>query len=134
MSTYVISDIHGSLDAFVILLSSIGFNPATGVDVLYLLGDYADWGTRSIETIGYVMDLDLSPHVHCLIGNHDLMFLQAIEADKKMAFPSMIWYETNRGFKTWDDYKKLSGSNKMAIYDWLVSLAFSVDIKVGTRL
>ena len=134
MSTYVISDIHGALDTFVLLLSEIGFDPSSDKDELYLLGDYGDWGTRSIETIGYVMDLDLSPHVHCLIGNHDLMFMQAIEEDKKMAFPSMIWYETNRGFKTWDDYEKLSESNKKAIYDWLVSLAFSVDIKVRNRL
>jgi hypothetical protein len=117
-----------------ILLSTIGFDASTGEDELYLLGDYADWGTRSIETIGYVMDLDSSPHVHCLIGNHDLMFLQAIEADKRMDFPDMIWYEVNRGFKTWDDYDKLSEKNKNLIYEWLLSLAFSEDIKAGERL
>lgn len=134
MSTYVISDIHGAIEPFMILLSTIGFDPHSGEDELYLLGDYADWGERSIETIGYVMDLDESPHVHCLIGNHDLMFLQAIEADKGTGFPDLIWYEVNRGFKTWDDYVKLSEGNKNAIHEWLLSLAFAVDIPIGERL
>lgn len=134
MSTYVISDIHGAIEPFMILLSTIGFDASSGEDELYLLGDYADWGTRSIETIGYVMDLDLSPHVHCLTGNHDLMFLQAIEADKKQDFPDIIWYEVNKGYKTWDDYDKLSENNKKAIYEWLLSLAFAADIKVGDKL
>ena len=134
LSTYVISDIHGALEPFMILLSEIGFDPASGADELYLLGDYADWGSHSIETIGYVMDLDESPHVHCLIGNHDIMFLQAIEDDKKMAFPDMNWYEANKGYKTWDDYERLADENKKAIYEWLLSLQFSVDITVGDRL
>ena len=134
MSTYVISDIHGALEPFVILLSEIGFDPAGGRDQLYLLGDYGDWGSRSIETIGYVMDLDRSPNVHCLIGNHDLMFLQAIEADRNYGFPDPLWYDANRGMKTWDDYKRLSDANKAAIYEWLLSLSFSEDIRVGDRL
>ena len=134
VSTYVISDIHGALEAFILLLSEIGFDPESREDELYLLGDYADWGTHSIETIGYVMDLDANPNVHCLMGDHDLMFLQAIEDYRKMSFPSMVWYETNKGFKTWDDYEKLSDVNKKAVYDWLLSLDFSIDIKVGKKL
>ncbi len=134
MSTYVISDIHGAIEPFIQLLSDIGFSTESGEDELYLLGDYADWGTRSIETIGYMMDLDQSPRVHCLIGNHDLMFLQAIEADRQMGFPDIIWYEANRGYKTWDDYVRLSDSNRKAIYEWLLSLSFAVDIMTDGRL
>lgn len=133
MSTYVISDIHGALEPFMILLSTIGFDVSSGKDELYLLGDYADWGSHSIETIGYVMDLDDSPHVHCLIGNHDLMFLQAIEAERD-ASPDMVWYEANKGYKTWDDYERLSDGHKNAIHDWLLSLEFAADIRVGRRL
>lgn len=134
MSTYVISDIHGALGSFVTLLSETGFNAASGRDELYLLGDYADWGKRSIETIGYIMDLDRSPHVHCLMGNHDLMFLQGIDNDRAGRYPDTNWYVANRGNKTWDDYEKLSKEHKDAIYEWLLSLAFSVDIRVGNRL
>ena len=130
MSTYVISDIHGALEQFLLLLSSIGFDVSSGEDELYLLGDYADWGTRSIETIGYIMDLDESPRVHCLAGNHDIMFLHAIESD----YPDLIWYEANKGYKTWIDYERLADTNKKAIYQWLLSLAFSVDICVENRL
>ncbi|MBQ9444574.1 MAG: metallophosphoesterase [Lachnospiraceae bacterium] len=134
MSTYLISDIHGALEPFMILLSEIGFDPSSGKDELYLLGDYADWGSHSIETIGYVMDLDQSPHVHCLIGNHDLMFLQSITEDRDMRFPDLVWYEMNKGYKTWDDYEKLSDNNKKAISEWLRSLSFSIDIEANGRL
>lgn len=134
MSTYIISDIHGALEPFILLLSEIGFDPESGQDELYLLGDYADWGTHSIETIGYIMDLDRYPCVHCLMGNHDLMFLQAIREYKEMLFPNLTWYETNKGFKTWDDYERLSEKNQEAVYNWLLSLKFSVDIEVNGRL
>ncbi len=134
MSTYLISDIHGALEQFMLLLSEIGFDPADGRDELYLLGDYADWGTHSIETIGYVMDMDRYPTVHCLMGNHDLMFLQAIKEYKEMLFPNVTWYQTNKGFKTWDDYEKLSEKNRQAIFDWLISLKLSVDIELNGRL
>ena len=49
MSTYLISDIHGALEQFMLLLSEIGFDPADGRDELYLLGDYADWGNHRIR-------------------------------------------------------------------------------------
>ena len=134
MSTYLISDIHGAIEEFILLLSNIGFDASSKEDELYLLGDYGDWGKKSIETIGYVMDLSGSPNVHCLIGNHDLMFLQAIEADRGMGFPDIVWYEVNKGYKTWDDYARLSENNKRAVYEWLRSLPFSVDIQMGEKL
>ncbi len=134
MSTYVISDIHGALEQFILLLSAIGFTPDNKEDELYLLGDYGDWGTHSIETIGYVMDLDQHSNVHCILGNHDVMFMAAIEADMNMEFPALIWYQINKGYTTWDDYEKLSRNNKKAIYKWLKNLDYAVDVKVGDRL
>ncbi|MCR5774219.1 MAG: metallophosphoesterase [Lachnospiraceae bacterium] len=134
MSTYVISDIHGALEPFQELLSTIEFDADSEKDELYLLGDYADWGKQSIETLGYIMDLDQSPHVHCIMGNHDLMFLQAIESYKLGASPDMNWYGNNKGYTTWDNYLRLSESNKEAIHDWLYSLDFAVDVRVGEKL
>ena len=134
MSTYVVSDIHGALEPFTELIAKIGFDAFSGKDELYLLGDYADWGTHSIETVGYIMDLDKSPNVHCLMGNHDLMFLHAIERDKKGLGPDSNWYLANKGSKTWDDYDKLSAEHKETIHEWLLSLVFSVDITVGKKL
>ena len=134
MSTYVISDIHGALEQFMILLSTIGFDQGSRDDELYLLGDYGDWGSHSIETMGYVMDLDSSPNVHCLLGNHEDMFIEAIEADRNMEFPNLVWYQINKGYTTWEDYEKLSQKNKDALYDWLKSLELAVDIKVKGKL
>ena len=56
MATYIISDIHGNLDVFKELLKTIDFK-YDGTDQLYLLGDYVDWGPKSLETLFFVMEL-----------------------------------------------------------------------------
>jgi len=43
MSTYVISDIHGELDAFKEMLEKINFK-YDGTDELHIIGDMVDWG------------------------------------------------------------------------------------------
>ena len=79
MATYAISDIHGAYDEFQRLLDKIRFQ-YDGSDSLYLLGDYGDWGEKSMETILAVKQMDEEyDFVHCLMGNHELMFLAAME-------------------------------------------------------
>ncbi len=50
MATYIVSDIHGAFDEFHKLLDKVEFC-YDGSDELYLLGDYADWGAKSMETL-----------------------------------------------------------------------------------
>ena len=82
MSTYVISDIHGQLDALKALLSMISFNYKS--DTLYLLGDYVDWGPKSIETVLFIKELiDKHDNIIALMGNHDLMMYNVVKLVKE---------------------------------------------------
>lgn len=132
MASYFISDIHGALKELESIIKLTGFRN-DGNDELYLLGDYGDWGTESIETFGYVMDLDSSQHVHCLMGNHDQMFLDAIRAGNGTAADPIDynWYINNNGRKTWDSYSRLKERHKKAICDWLSGLQYSIEVELN---
>ncbi len=77
MKKYAISDIHGHLKTFNLLLDTIGFTPK---DELYILGDMVDRGLYSKEVLDKLMEMQQSGlKVFCLMGNHEKMFLNAIE-------------------------------------------------------
>ncbi len=126
MATYVISDLHGAYERFRKLLKKIKFKPE-GDDELYLLGDYGDWGEKSIETFRYVMELDRSVRVHCLKGNHDLMFEEQLRDPKH---PDANWYYANMGCKTWDAYLKLKKQEQEELAEWIRSLKYSMEFEI----
>lgn len=75
MKKYVISDIHGCCDTFKQLLTKIDIKKE---DELYLLGDYIDRGPDSKGVIDHILHLQENDYkVHCLIGNHEMMLLDA---------------------------------------------------------
>ncbi len=131
MAVYLISDIHGALGALRRLLNKIEFR-YDGRDELYLIGDFGDWGSRSIETFLFCMELSESSHVHCLMGNHDSMFLEHLEKNK--GEENVTWLKMNMGSKTWEGYRKLSGSQQDALKKWLGDLKHSVDISLNGQL
>ncbi len=134
MSTYVISDPHGALDELQRMLDKIGFR-MDGSDELYLLGDYCDWGAEPLDTLRFCMAMDLaSPYVHCLMGNHEWMFLNTILTIRP-GLPydeaSTIWLKNNHGDHTWQQYLALSDSERAAIRDWLMFLPYSAECTVN---
>lgn len=134
MATYVISDIHGNLDVFKKLLEKIDFK-YDGTDSLYLLGDYVDWGPKSIETIQYVMDLTSKYNfIKAIIGNHDLMFLEQIESfNKDKRSEDYNWLYNNRGYMTWEQYLELEEEDKKKIENFLKNLDYRIDTQVGNK-
>ena len=126
LSTYVIGDIHGALPQFQKMLKKIRFSPEKG-DELYLLGDYIDWGEYPLETLLFVMHLDRScERVHCLLGNHEEMFLSLIECGYRKGENNPIadnWLINNRGAGTWSEFS--SASQKSA--SWTRSTPISID-------
>lgn len=137
MATYAISDIHGAYEEFQRLLDKIRFQ-YDGSDSLYLLGDYGDWGAQSMETILEVKRMDEEyDFVHCLMGNHELMFLSAIqygiEEDGNLTDSARNWLENNRGWVTWNAFETLSQGDQQELYEWLKQLPFSCDIHVDGR-
>lgn len=67
---WLCGDIHGQYDTLQSALSDVGFRPEC--DRLFLLGDVIDRGPKSQELLNWVLSTD---YVHCLMGNHELMFV-----------------------------------------------------------
>lgn len=137
MANYVISDIHGALDEFRKLLDKIDFR-FDGTDSLYLLGDYCDWGRDSLATLQYVKELDDEyPFVHCLIGNHEWMFLGTIRAEEKgsrgLDENEQNWFFANRGLGTWTEYEKLAPDERNEIAEWIGNLQYSAETVVNGK-
>ncbi len=135
MFTYCISDIHGNLRALQALLEEIKFH-YDGSDRLYLLGDYVDWGPDAISTLQYVMELSRHPFVTCLIGNHDMMFLNEIvnsDCGRRDERYDKNWLYANRGIGTWQQYLSLSIDEREQIRDWLLQLPFSAEAEINGK-
>lgn len=89
--TLVVPDIHGDLDALQNCLDRFGFineqrDWVAGQARLVLLGDLIDRGGQDIEVLDYVIDLksqiqDSGGDFSCLVGNHELLWFNAIYGD-----------------------------------------------------
>ncbi|KHL94735.1 metallophosphoesterase [Paenibacillus sp. IHB B 3415] len=95
MRTLVISDIHGCVEEFNLLLRRANYIPSE--DQLILLGDYVDRGPDSRAVVEQVKRLAEEHGVIVLRGNHDQMACDALagEDDKR----DTHWI-TNGGFHT----------------------------------
>ena len=74
MSFYVIGDIHGCYDEFLLMLEKIEYTKA---DVLILIGDYIDIGLYNHEMIDWLFK-NSSIKVIPLKGDHELRFINDI--------------------------------------------------------
>ena len=74
--TIAIGDIHGCSAALVAALEAIAPRPD---DTLVLLGDYIDRGPDSRGVIDRVLQLEKECRVVPLLGNHELMLLDAVQ-------------------------------------------------------
>lgn len=84
---WIIGDIHGEIRLLDRLLEQI---LSYGPEEIVFLGDYIDRGPHSREVVDRIMGLEV-PTV-CLMGNHELMMLNAIE-DSGFGFnPMELWY------------------------------------------
>ena len=76
--TFAIGDIHGCSDTFNALLENV--LQVKKDDKLFLLGDYIDRGPDSKGVIERILKLkDDGYDVTCLVGNHEVMFLNSLE-------------------------------------------------------
>jgi serine/threonine protein phosphatase 1 len=79
MTRYAIGDIHGGVKTLQALLNIINLRRQ---DRLYLLGDYVDRGSDSKGALDTIIELKNAKYdVRPLLGNHDQMFLNAINGD-----------------------------------------------------
>jgi serine/threonine protein phosphatase 1 len=90
-----ISDIHGTYDEFLALLSLVKYDPSK--DQLILVGDYVDRGLKSKDVINKIIKLVENGAI-ALKGNHDDMFLRWLK------FGDGLNFFHNGGFSTVTSY------------------------------
>lgn len=92
MATYVISDIHGDLDRWNEMKNKIRFSEN---DKMIIIGDVIDRGNDGITILKEVIG---TKNMHLLMGNHELMMLEAeINQDPKVIDN---WINNNGGYTT----------------------------------
>ena len=83
--TYVIGDIHGCLDMLKRLIDKIQWDPSK--DELIFVGDYIDRGPDPKGVVDYIVSLMAeSSKIQCLIGNHEVIFLDYIKGKDRRLF------------------------------------------------
>ncbi|MHB0943432.1 metallophosphoesterase family protein [Paenibacillus sp. ALE1] len=99
----VISDMHGCYEEFNKLLKKVKYEPEQ--DKLILLGDYVDRGQKSRQMVEQVMQLCNEWGVIALKGNHDDMFVAAMNNDIEELDAQWL---NNGGFQTVESYCGIS--------------------------
>ncbi|WP_249028561.1 metallophosphoesterase [Tannockella kyphosi] len=137
---YVMSDLHGRYDAFLMMLDEISFQQN---DILFLLGDYVDRGDQSMKLL---FDLMYRDNVYCLCGNHDVLACECLKVLKQEITDEFIqsldgetlemiieWINHIGGKATLDDFKKLNEEQKEMILEFLDELPMYDKIVVNNQ-
>ena len=133
MSTYVISDIHGNSKAWEAIKEQIKLG---NEDELYILGDVIDRGEGGIAILQEIMN---TPNMHMLLGNHELMMLNALglsytpqDGENYFSKNNRKWlWMRNGGKVTLDCYKSQSELEKTRIQNYLKALPLSMYVIVN---
>lgn len=127
MSVYVCSDIHGMYDMYIQMLKKIGFKEE---DTLYILGDVIDRGNRGIDLL---LDIMSRENVVLLLGNHELMFYEAVINGFSNDTAS-LWFK-NGGRSTVRQFMSLPSSDQRIIVDFISHLPIIVpNLTVGNKV
>ncbi len=89
--TYVISDLHGAYEEFILMLKKINF---TDNDLLYINGDIIDRENGSIKIIDYILD---KKNIIWIKGNHEELLEYSFENEEYN-----LWF-CNGGYSTYTD-------------------------------
>ena len=82
---FAIGDIHGHLDRLQHMMKMIDMDE--GRDTLVLLGDYIDRGPDPRGAVDFILRLKARVRkMHCLMGNHELMFLNYLKGQEMSMF------------------------------------------------
>ena len=130
---YVLSDIHGNRRQFNSVLEQIDLQPT---DTLYILGDVIDRHPDGIRILREIMDM---PNAKMLLGNHELMMLNALGYSHGTEVPPCpqaletlrcLWHH-NGGEVTHEQFNALDSKQQTEIIEFLQSLPLSADVTVN---
>ena len=132
---YVMSDIHGQKRRFDSVMKQINLQPE---DTLYVLGDVID---RNLDGIKLLRQIMAMPNVKMLLGNHELMMVNALYCpppedeewpeyyyERKQA----LWYR-NGGEVTHNYLKHIKKAVRQEIFEYLDKLPVNAELTVNDR-
>lgn len=127
---YVMSDIHGNLKNWNSIMKQIKLKDD---DDLYILGDAIDGHPNGIKILRQIMKMK---NVHMLLGNHELMMLNAIgypyDIDENIINYDdavALWYY-NRGKVTHKQFMALTPSERWNIISFLRTLPLNISTEI----
>ena len=120
---YVMSDIHGSQEAFDRILAMIQL---TEDDHLYIIGDVIDRGPDGIELLNRIRTMR---GVTLLLGNHEYMMINKLRNPDEGYF-GWLW-GINGGGITYDRYKRLPPKEQEGLVEYLDTLPLQISIRVN---
>ena len=132
---YVMSDIHGQKRRFDSVMRQIGLRAE---DTLYVLGDVID---RNPDGIGILRRIMAMPNANMLLGNHELMMMNALyyppptDEDCPGSYyerKQALWYR-NGGQVTHDHLKRIKKTVRQEIFEYLDKLPLNVELTVNGR-
>lgn len=93
--TFAIGDLHGHFDQLLRLYDQLLQNGLTPEkDTLVFLGDYVDGGNQVKQTLDWLIKKQKQyPHWQFLIGNHELLMLDALVFGGRIYGSFDLWYQ-----------------------------------------
>lgn len=130
---WVIGDLHGEINLLNKLLDTIlRFHP----DQIIFVGDYIDRGPYSREVIDRILNLEVP--VACLMGNHEIMMLNAMEDTGYGYSPIELWYYNGGeatlqsfGFTSFFSFQSEMPRNYLEFFQ---NLKMSMEVSLGDKL
>ena len=117
---YVMSDIHGCLARYKDIMRQIRLKKD---DHLYVLGDVIDRGRYGLPIL---MDLVRRPNVTVMLGNHELMMLEALLTEDKWNL--YVWYN-NGGLATHYRYKRCTKAYRQKVIEIIKSMPVNIEVR-----
>lgn len=122
---YLVSDIHGELRDFKMLLKKIRFDRRK--DNMIFLGDLFDRGPDGIKLLEFIAPFLLDHSMELLLGNHELFAIMFM----KGTLEERMWTMFGGG-DTLKEIKKMTTDNQKSLLAFLESLPYYAEISSRT--
>lgn len=136
---YALSNLHGNLEKFNLMLKLINFSEEK--DVLYVLGDTVDYGAGGIDIL---TDLSMRPNVYHIKGEHEVLahrlisrFLEISESgeapDPEFIAEFRDWTANRGGMPTFEAFSALDSDMREGILEYFEEMTPYEEVVAGKK-
>ena len=135
--TYVVANLHGALDQYQAMLKKIRFSKE---DILYVLGDTADYGA---DAVALLTELSMCENVYHVAGEHDFLALRMLSGFDKMLkkgdMPApdfaaeMTAWASDGGAVTLEGFRALDEDMREGLLDYLLECSLYEEVEAGGK-